>query len=274
MRPTIYASYLPPDTPFLEKQDTSDQYCCCWILPWRRSVTSDIGPFFEPLGYKLRLDTLRLGGYFFSNFNLACIFVNERLPPRSRPWFLPVFNSKRYNALICSLFMISFGLYAPFSDIITHAVDIGLPQSGTMLYIVYIASFCSQVMTGKFADKIARVWVLIIVVAINFNLQFSWWLVTEHNILVFVTIYGLTLGPIISMMVAAMAESAPIPHMTGTYIGTSMGIVGIGDLLGTTVTESMTRLPERSWQIVSGSLMCTGYLLLMFVERRMVTPDE
>lgn len=161
--------------------------------------------------------------------------------------------------------MVFLGLYSPFAQIVTHAKRYGLSvqQADTMRYFLYLASFSGQIISGRLAGKIGGSLILISAVLGNIIVQLFWWRAKEYSILIFAVAYGFTLGQIVSTTVAFFAGTAREPSMTGSYIGTSIAVLGIASFLGTSATQLISADGTHLWIVFSVASMCMGLFFLM-----------
>lgn len=171
------------------------------------------------------------------------------------------------------------GLYIPFYYIESFALEKGLTSNRLALYLVAImnaSSIFGRIVPNFFADKFGPLNVTFLFSFICAILGFSWIAVSNTGgLLVFALLYGFFSGTVISLTGPCMAKLSPDFSKLGTHMGMTLGMCGLGLLLGNPVAGALlTRSGTIGPQVWCGALnaVAAGFIFAarMAVNRSML----
>lgn len=185
---------------------------------------------------------LRILGFIALAITMTCSFLvhphpNYKVKNKSIWSQLYVFKSGAfYLQMSCALFQ-SMGYLIPLVFMSTYGVTLGFTsnQGATFIGINNVANACSKIVLGHAADYIGRFNMQLLCCAASMITIYALWLVPERGtFLAFVVLYGVALGPIISLLPACVTEAFGVE----AYYSVS-GLLylfrGVGNMLGSPI---------------------------------------
>lgn len=191
--------------------------------------------------------TMRSIAFMLFGLLIIAIFtVKSRLPPRPRPFSLPVFlepfKDMRFVMLTVSSFLFFMGLFIPINFIEVQAIASGMSVrlAGYLLAVLNAASIFGRIIPGALADKVGK-----------FNMQSLFCTVAGIIVLAlgvpasgnaafiaFAALYGFASGAYVSLLPAQMAQISEV-HQIGVRIGVTFAVISFAGLIGSPVAGAI-----------------------------------
>lgn len=193
--------------------------------------------------------------FFSSCYSTALVISRSNLPRKPLKSVSAIldfrgFREPPYVVLAAGTFVASLGLYVPYYYIEPFAVSLQrlAPQSGAtslqegLLPIINAASFVGRILGGQAADTLGRrnvLWPMTLACGI---LCLAGWLVTKDmpGVVIFVVLYGLYSGVIISVTPAVVGQNSP-PDKLGARIGALFSVTAFATLAGSPIAGALIR---------------------------------
>jgi len=168
---------------------------------------------------------------------LSCVFVKERLPPRTGPFFvLSAFSQPSYALLSAGIFLLFWAVFLPFFFLTEYALTNVHMSSNLAFYLISVlngTSLFGRIIFGGLSDKLGPKNILASVSLINGILILCWTLArTNAGIIVWAAVFGFFSGGQFGVFPSALASVTPNPQFMGTYIGQAVAVASIAALTG------------------------------------------
>ncbi|KAM5436384.1 hypothetical protein MferCBS31731_005875 [Microsporum ferrugineum] len=244
------------------------------------SAGSPLGGVIFPISLLQMLEHSRIGfgwavrgvGVIFLFFLcIACATLTPRVSPRRGPHFLSAaFRDQVYVSQLVGYCLIFWGIYTPFFFLPSFAIRQGVSVDWAfyILPIYNTGSFVGRIVCGRLTTVCGRFNTLLAAILASAVLMFSWLAATSlTGIIVFAVLFGFSSGAIIGLFPAAVAVTAPRANQIGTYLGMTMGVLGLfcltsSPMMGAILTMSGGRYNEAI--IFSAALIAVGGGLIVF----------
>lgn len=148
-----------------------------------------------------------------------------------------VLKSRKFNLqMFCGLLQ-AMAYLIPLVYMASYGTTLGFTsnQGATFIAVNNVANALSKVVLGHFADSIGKINMLTICCATSMITVYALWLIPNRSTFIsFVVLYGVTSGPIISLIPACLSETFGVQ----TYYSVSGMLYlfrGIGNLLGSPI---------------------------------------
>ncbi|EZF32491.1 aspyridones efflux protein [Trichophyton mentagrophytes] len=202
---------------------------------------------------------------------IACATLTSRVTPRRGPHFLSAaFRDPVYVSQLVGYCLVFWGIYTPFFFLPSFAIlqGVSVDWAFYILPIYNTGSFVGRIVCGRLITICGRFNTLLAAILVSAVLMFTWLAATSlAGIIVFAVLFGFSSGAIIGLFPAAVAVTAPRANQIGTYLGMTMGVLGLfcltsSPMMGAIVTRSGGRYDEAI--IFSAALIAVGGSLIVF----------
>ncbi|KMQ48065.1 hypothetical protein A7C99_6268 [Trichophyton rubrum] len=202
---------------------------------------------------------------------IACATLTPRVTPRRGPHFLSAaFRDPVYVSQLVGYCLVFWGIYTPFFFLPSFAIlqGVSVDWAFYVLPIYNTGSFVGRIVCGRLTTICGRFNTLLAAILVSAVLMFTWIAATSLvGIIVFAVLFGFSSGAIIGLFPAAVAVTAPRANQIGTYLGMTMGVLGLfcltsSPMMGAIVTRSDGRYDEAI--IFSAALIAVGGSLIVF----------
>ncbi len=168
----------------------------------------------------------------------ANIWIRSRLPRRGKmqsiwPDFT-IFRDARYTAAALGIVAMEWGLFVPLVYLISYSVakNEDVDQAYTLLALLNAGSVLGRFFPGLLADKIGRINVIIITIALSAATVLGVWLPAGDSrawLIAFAVLFGFASGSnlgLISVCIGQLCE----PQNYGAFFSTAMMVASFGTL--------------------------------------------
>ncbi|EGE05512.1 MFS monocarboxylate transporter [Trichophyton equinum CBS 127.97] len=216
-------------------------------------------------------DVRGVGLIFLFFLCIACATLTSRVTPRRGPHFLSAaFRDPVYVSQLVGYCLVFWGIYTPFFFLPSFAIlqSVSVDWAFYILPIYNTGSFVGRIVCGRLITICGRFNTLLAAILVSAVLMFTWLAATSlAGIIVFAVLFGFSSGAIIGLFPAAVAVTAPRANQIGTYLGMTMGVLGLfcltsSPMMGAIVTRSGGRYDEAV--IFSAVLIAVGGSLIVF----------
>ncbi|EGD98445.1 hypothetical protein TESG_05823 [Trichophyton tonsurans CBS 112818] len=216
-------------------------------------------------------DVRGVGLIFLFFLCIACATLTSRVTPRRGPHFLSAaFRDPVYVSQLVGYCLVFWGIYNPFFFLPSFAIlqSVSVDWAFYILPIYNTGSFVGRIVCGRLITICGRFNTLLAAILVSAVLMFTWLAATSlAGIIVFAVLFGFSSGAIIGLFPAAVAVTAPRANQIGTYLGMTMGVLGLfcltsSPMMGAIVTRSGGRYDEAV--IFSAVLIAVGGSLIVF----------
>ncbi|KAI9716862.1 MAG: hypothetical protein M1828_007523 [Chrysothrix sp. TS-e1954] len=201
---------------------------------------------------------------------IPIIFMHQRMPTQSiRSLFDKSLAHDVPYLIYCAAFFFGFmGIYIPFFYIEQYGLQRGDVSQGLAPYLLVIVnggSVLGRLIPNYIADKIGPLETHVPMASCGAILVFAWIAIRNvPGVIVFCVLYGIFSGTFVSLGGPMCATLAKDLKGFGTRMGLSIGIAGIGLLVGNPIAGAVLD-SQAGWpglQAWSGALMALSSLLL------------
>ncbi|KAJ6016057.1 MFS transporter asaE [Penicillium herquei] len=202
-----------------------------------------------------------------TNLTLKSRLTYTKKPVRLINFVRPL-KDIRFVITVSASFCFFWGMFLPFSFVITQAEEYGMSSnmSQYLIPILNAASIFGRTVPGYLADRLGRYNVMIFFSFFSSIIVLALWLPSRGNApaIVFCALYGFGSGAFVSLAPALIAQISELREV-GVRNGTCFSIISFAALTGTPIggalvpnvlTDSYTNL-----QIFSGVTMIAGAML-------------
>lgn len=206
--------------------------------------------------------------------SIMCATLNPRIAPRRGPHFLKAaFKNPVYVIQLLGFCLVFWGVYTPFFFLPSFAVDHGVSVDWSF-YIMPIynsGSFIGRLAGSRITAYAGRYNTVVAATFLSAILLFCWKAATTLNgIIAFAVFFGITSGAYIGLFPTVVVLSAPHANEIGTYLGMTMGGIGLFSLTGSPMMGALvTRYGSFTPAIIfSGVTTFVGGSLILIARMR------
>ncbi|KAK2740298.1 hypothetical protein FQN57_006178 [Myotisia sp. PD_48] len=211
-----------------------------------------------------------IGLILFVFLAIACLTLKPRISPRRGPHFLvDAWKNPVFVFQVAGYCLTFWGIYTPFFFLPSFAIEKGVSVDWSF-YIMPMfncGSFIGRIVCSRLTFYIGRYNTVLISIIISGIMTFCWVACTSlASILVFSVIFGFFSGAMIGLFPTTIAMTAPHPNQIGTYIGMTMGCVGLFCLTGSPMMGAIVATYDSFTPaiVLSGVFIMVGATLLFF----------
>lgn len=217
--------------------------------------------------------TVRVVGFILLPLlTMVCMTLTPRIAPRRGPHFLfAAFKDPVYVFQLLGYCLGFWAIYTPFFFLPAYAISNGVSVDW-QFYIMPIynaGSFVGRIVSSRLIQHVGRFNTLISAIVLSAILLFCWQAATSlGGIIAFAVLFGLTSGAIIGLFPTTVAATAPQPNQVGTYLGMTMGGIGVFGLTGPPMVGAMVnRYGGYTEAINFSGAVCTASAVLVCAAR-------
>lgn len=225
--------------------------------------------FFEHTNLGFGWSVRILGFLMLALLSIGCATLKPRVAPRRGPHFLPsAFKNPVYSLQVVGYCLAFWGLYTPIFFLPSFAVSNGISVDWSfyIMPLFNVGSFAGRLVASRLTLYIGRFNTIAGATFISAILMFCWIAATSLGaVIAFALLFGFFSGAIIGLFPATVAMTAPEANQIGTYLGMTMGALGVFAL---TSAPMMGAIQSRYGSftppiIASGSFMAAGAIAIL-----------
>lgn len=186
-----------------------------------------------------------------------------------------VLKSRKFNLQMFGALLQAMAYLVPLVYMASYGTTLGFSsnQGATFIAINNVVNAISKVVLGHFADNIGKINMLTLCCGMSMITVYALWLIPNRSTFIsFVVLYGVTSGPIISLIPACLSETFGVQ----TYYSVSGMLYlfrGIGNLLGSPIagllikgnpgnTSSYFNVIQYTGAALAASTICSAVMAL------------
>ena len=241
---------------------------------------ASLGGVIYPIAFRQLLQHLSFGWsvrilafMMLATSSLALLSIRVRVPARTRRSikfdYKPFFQEPAYGVFTIALLFCISAQYTPAFFIQDYAQDKGIMDENLAAYLLPILNACSiigRIAPNIIADRTGGLNVMTPAVLACTVLAFSWIAITSTaGCIIFVCLYGLFVGCILSLPPFVVSSLCPDPKVVGSRLGNCFAIDSFGLLIGPPIAAVI--LQSGSWlgmQLFAGFMLTVATSGLVF----------